>query len=289
MAREVLYQGLLEIPVLYQDNTKDSLDYFRISQLPTEFTAGKNLFSFKCNPDTFLDNSPLYVEVLDSAGYPIYTEVDINAENDDQFAVVSVFVDESTAPGPGTIILCGIIDRDTSGNEVNTNNGINIRWNNPIQIYPSKRNTSEIVYSTLPSISISSSLRPYVNYFYPVIEEPKIYVYRDIIGGLDEQFHRVYSVNDHLGLHLVVERYSSDGRILEALNFNVDSLDIQDHMVVNRAQKKTQANVYKTQYFPWKKGEKAWFATNFCFRKTLPLKSLIRNSLPDRSGCCSVI
>ena len=167
MAREVLYQGLLEIPVLYQDNSKDSLEYFRISQLPTEFTAGKNLFSFKCNPRTFLDNSPLYVEVLDSAGYPIYTEVNINAENDDQYAEVSVFIDSTTAPGPGTVILCGIIDTDANGNQVNTNNGVNIRWNNSIQIYPSKRNTSEIVFSSLPIVSVTSSLQPYVDYFYP--------------------------------------------------------------------------------------------------------------------------
>jgi hypothetical protein len=167
MAREVLYQGLLEIPVLYQDNSKDSLEYFRISQLPTEFTAGKNLFSFKCNPRTFLDNSPLYVEVLDSAGYPIYTEVNINAENDDQYAVVSVFIDTTTATGPGTVILCGIIDTDANGNQVNTNSGVNIRWNNPIQIYPSKRNTSEIVFGSLPLVSVTSSLQPYVDYFYP--------------------------------------------------------------------------------------------------------------------------
>jgi hypothetical protein len=167
MAREVLYQGLLEIPVLYQDNSKDSIGYFRINQLPNEFTAGKNLFSFKCNPITFLDNSELYVEVLDSAGLPIYTEVNIDAESDEQFAVVSVFVDSTTAPGPGTVILCGTIDQDTNGNAVNTNNGVNIRWNNPIQIYPSKRNNSAIVFDLLPNVSISSSLQPYINYFYP--------------------------------------------------------------------------------------------------------------------------
>lgn len=167
MAREVLYQGLLEIPVLYQDNSKDSIGYFRISQLPNEFTAGKNLFNFKCNPTTFLNNSDLYVEVLDSAGNPIYTEVNIDAETDDQFAVVSVFIDITTAPGPGTIILCGTIDRLINDTAVTVTNGVNIRWNAPIQIYPSKRNNSSIVFASLPKVSISSSLRPYVNHFYP--------------------------------------------------------------------------------------------------------------------------
>jgi hypothetical protein len=106
-------------------------------------------------------------------------------------------------------------------------------------------------------------------------------VYRDIIGGLDEQFHRVYCVSDHLGKHLVVERYASDGRILEALNFNVDSLDIQDHMVVNREQKKTRAILYKSTYFPWGKDRKTWFASKFegVLDSTLILQEIKRSIL----------
>lgn len=127
------------------------------------------------------------------------------------------------------------------------------------------------------------SKHPYVQFFYPFNNEPKIYVYRDIIGGLDEQFHRVYSVKDHLGQHIVVERYASDGRILEALNFNVDSLDIQDHMVVNRDQKKNKAYVYKTKYFPWNKKDIGWFASKFegVLDSTLILQELKRNVLKD--------
>lgn len=108
-----------------------------------------------------------------------------------------------------------------------------------------------------------SSKHPYASYFYPIEKEAKIYVYRDVIGGLDEQFHRVYSVKDNAGQHVIVERYAADGRLMEALNFNLDSLDIQDHMVVNNQQKKTQAMLYKTTYFPWKKKETTWFATKF--------------------------
>lgn len=128
-----------------------------------------------------------------------------------------------------------------------------------------------------------ASKHPYANYFYPILDEPKVYVYRDIIGGLEEQFHRVYSVKDHLGHHVVVERYASDGRILEALNFNVDSLNIQDHMVVNRNQKKTKAFVYKTSYFPWNKTEQTWFSTKFegVLDSTLILQELKRNILSE--------
>ncbi len=133
------------------------------------------------------------------------------------------------------------------------------------------------------SSNVPTSKHPYANYFYPILDEPKIYVYRDIVGGLEEQFHRVYSVKDHLGHHVVVERYASDGRILEALNFNVDSLNIQDHMVVNRNQKKTKAFVYKTTYLPWNKTQQTWFSTKFegVLDSTLILQELKRNLLSD--------
>jgi hypothetical protein len=104
---------------------------------------------------------------------------------------------------------------------------------------------------------------PYAAYFYPWDTIPKIYLYRDVANGLDEQFHRVYTINDSEGDHIIVEIYSMDGRIIEALNFNTDSLDVMDHMVVNRKQEKTKAEVFKTAYIPMSKGQEAWFATRF--------------------------
>ncbi|MBM3164276.1 MAG: hypothetical protein FJZ80_02335 [Bacteroidetes bacterium] len=129
--------------------------------------------------------------------------------------------------------------------------------------------------------NMKESSHPYAQYFYPVLETPKIYVYRDVIGGLEEQFHRVYCVQDAAGKHLIVERYASDGRILEALNFNVDSLDVQDHMVVNRDQKKTKATLYKTTYFPWEKNSRTWFASKFegVMDSTLILREMKRSIL----------
>ena len=97
---------------------------------------------------------------------------------------------------------------------------------------------------TIVSCSFNEQIKsthPNAAYFYPIDSIPKIYLYRDVANGLDEEFHRVYSLGDKAGEHIIVERYSSDGRILEALNYNVDSLDLQDHMVVNFKQEKTKA------------------------------------------------
>ena len=44
--KEVIYQGLSDLNVLIDDTTANSPDYFRVTNLPGEFTAGINIFKF---------------------------------------------------------------------------------------------------------------------------------------------------------------------------------------------------------------------------------------------------
>lgn len=122
------------------------------------------------------------------------------------------------------------------------------------------------------------SKNPYAKYFYELDSVPKIYLYRDVANGLDEQFQRIYGVTDSEGEHIVVETYSADGRIIEALNYNTDSLDIMDHMVVNRAFEKTKAEVFKNKLIPMNDTEEVWFASRFqgFLDSTLILKEVKR-------------
>lgn len=122
------------------------------------------------------------------------------------------------------------------------------------------------------------SKNPYATYFYELDSVPIIYLYRDVANGLDEQFQRIYGVTDSEGEHIVVETYSADGRILEALNYNTDSLDIMDHMVVNRAMEKTKAEVFKNKLIPMNDTEEVWFASRFqgFLDSTLILKEVKR-------------
>ena len=108
-----------------------------------------------------------------------------------------------------------------------------------------------------------TSINPNVAYFYPIKSEPQIYMYRNIANGLEEEFHRIYTITDQAGEHLIVERYSSDFRILEALNYSIDSLNVLDHMVVNRFQQKEKAFIYKNSLFPMDLNEELWFASKF--------------------------
>lgn len=109
----------------------------------------------------------------------------------------------------------------------------------------------------------SVCVNPNVEFFYPICDSARFYVYRNMVNGLNEEFHRVYKVEDSKGPHVVVERYASDGRLLEALNYNIDSLDLIDHMVVNLRKEKEQAILYKNKLFPFDINKEINFASKF--------------------------
>lgn len=123
------------------------------------------------------------------------------------------------------------------------------------------------------------SQNPNATFFYPLDTVPKIYHYRDVANGLDEEFHRIYTVEDALGPHLIVEVYAPDGRLREAINYNIDSLVVQDHMVVNRFQSKEKALLYKNQLFPFDLHNETWFASKFSgvVDSTVILHEVLRN------------
>ena len=134
------------------------------------------------------------------------------------------------------------------------------------------------------------SVNPYASYFYTYDSIPKIYLFRDVAHGLDEQYHRIYGVKDSKGDHIVVEIYAADGRIIEAMNYNVDSLDVMDHMVVNRSQEKTKAELFKDRLIPMNGNEEAYFASRFqgFLDSTLILKE-VRRKIHGNETTCKVL
>lgn len=133
------------------------------------------------------------------------------------------------------------------------------------------------------SDSTDESVNPNAAYFYPLDTIPKVYLFRDVANGLDEFFQRIYLLKDSEGSHVIVENYSADGRITEALNYNIDSLDVIDHMVVNRNGEKTKAEVFKNQLIPFSAGQETWFATRFqgFLDSTLILKEIKRKIIGE--------
>lgn len=109
----------------------------------------------------------------------------------------------------------------------------------------------------------TTSLNPLSDYFYPLDTDPVVYVYRDVVKGIDERFHRVYRIDDSFGEHIVVEIYSADARLLEAYNYNIDSLNLMDHMVVDGNRQNQKGELGKTQFFPMGKKGKGVFLSRF--------------------------
>jgi hypothetical protein len=163
--KEVIYQGLDQLSVLIEDTSSTSPDYFKITDLPTTFTSGVNTFRFQGNPRLFLENSYVYVEIIDYNGDPIYYEVNLDLESAQQSAVVSVYINEDVSPGNGYVVLCGTISKTIQGNTLDTS-GINLRWIAPIFIDVSKRNETEILYNALPQVSIFPLTSSYTAYTY---------------------------------------------------------------------------------------------------------------------------
>ncbi len=122
-----------------------------------------------------------------------------------------------------------------------------------------------ILFSVLYSCAnVESDLsHPFAEYFYSYDIQPKVYRYRDTIHGLNEQFHRVYGIEDSEGKHIVVERYVQDARLTEAFNFNLDSLNVMDHMVVNALGENEKATLYKDEFLPKETGVVAQFISKF--------------------------
>lgn len=110
---------------------------------------------------------------------------------------------------------------------------------------------------------VDVSSHEFGEFFYTYDTVPKIYVFRNITNGIEEEFHRVFGIKDSKGKHIVVEVYQEDGRITEALNYNLDSLDIMDHMVVDRNKENKKAELFKNKLIPDDKKSTASFASRF--------------------------
>ncbi|TNE55459.1 MAG: hypothetical protein EP338_04110 [Bacteroidetes bacterium] len=125
---------------------------------------------------------------------------------------------------------------------------------------------------------------PYSEFFFPYNEEVKVYVFKDHKNALKEQYYRVFGINDSYGKHIVLEMYSEDARLLQAYNYQADSLFVMDHMVVDRNKKKLKALLMKRDLFPGSVDEQSWFASKFPgFRDSTIILSEIKRNFVEAS------
>lgn len=149
-SKEIFYQGLEKLDVLIEDTSLASPDYFRVLKMPSEMTLGINTFRFSGNAKLFPENTPVYVEILDYNGNPVYYEASIDTNSIENIAIVSVYITEQTSPGIGTVIICSTAKQSAKGDVLDTSK-INVRWKYFVSINTGKRNeTGRYIFHVQP-------------------------------------------------------------------------------------------------------------------------------------------
>ena len=107
--KEASYIGLVEsADIRYSifDNDPISKEFFEIVDFPEVLTGGKNVIKFRGDPDNLVDDSQIYIEILDYNGDPIYYEV-LNYLEKDGSRVISIWVYDDTPDGKAIVYLAG--------------------------------------------------------------------------------------------------------------------------------------------------------------------------------------
>lgn len=172
LRKKVGYVGLKDLNYLILDNDLISRDYFNIVQFPDRLTAGKNLFKIKAQANNLVDQSEIYIEILDFNGDPIYYEP-INYIEKDGTRVVAIYVYPDTSPGIANVYIAGRARINVNNNnsiipfsrDVNNDNYFNIPnvlWQRSVTVAPFARNNTEIIFTQYPSITLSEVVQPYL-------------------------------------------------------------------------------------------------------------------------------
>lgn len=164
--KEAVYKGLQFVPVYFEDTSLTSPDYFQISEFPTRLTAGKNLFKLRGNPFNLKVGGVLGVEILDYNGDPIYHEV-VDYIDEDKSRVIAIYIYEDTSPGDCTITLLAEADI-INGQSVpqEWKNKPNLRWSRTTPVNPNVSNVSEIIFETVPAVTVQEIVGVQLNRIY---------------------------------------------------------------------------------------------------------------------------
>ena len=100
------YRGLDTLDVFIEDGSSDSFDYFGLTRVPRELTAGRNLISFT-GTRNLVPGSEIAIEVLDANGetIPIQTYDYIGEGNERIFAIE---IGSEVPEGDALITLIGV-------------------------------------------------------------------------------------------------------------------------------------------------------------------------------------
>lgn len=156
-------KNLLQQNVLIDDSQFDSR-YFEVSDMPTRFTGGKNLFKLRGNKDFLKPGTDILVEVTDSTGNVIYHEVLDYLEPNTSNRVVAVYVYSDTPGGMATVTIAGTAARRPNGSAVPAAlaNSINVKWTRRVVCRPNVQNDTEVILLQSPRSTIQEKIKNYI-------------------------------------------------------------------------------------------------------------------------------
>jgi len=144
--RKRSYKGLALKPAQIVDTSSLSPDYFSVSNIPTDLTAGKNMLKIAGTQN--LDKySEIQIEVLDQFGKTIYWELD-DWVDFAQNRVITIWIYPETQPGPAKITLLGV-----------ASTGAIVKWETIVNVDPDSPNSTPILFSDKPTILVEEVFR----------------------------------------------------------------------------------------------------------------------------------
>lgn len=149
LAKTIQPKNLAKYDVLIQDTSLTS-DYFQISNLPQQFTGGRN--SFLIAGSSLLEpGSSIQIEILDSNNATIFQNP-VPSYVQGNSRLVSVEITDKTTPGYATIIIMGKAKMRLDGQSIPPNwvNKYNVRWVKTILVSPNIRSSSPLVLENEP-------------------------------------------------------------------------------------------------------------------------------------------
>ncbi len=199
--KEAVYKGLQYVPVYFEDTSLTSPDYFQISEFPLRLTAGKNLFKLRGNPFNLKVGGVLGIEILDYNGDPIYHEV-VDYIDEDKSRVIAIYIYEDTSPGDCTVTLLAeavTINGQTTPSE--WQGRANIRWSRTVPVNPNVSNASEIIFETVPEVTVEEIVGVQLNRIYSGSTQFPIYNTGQV---------RYFSYNNQPAIEITGGTFTSD-------------------------------------------------------------------------------
>jgi hypothetical protein len=164
--KELFYRGLSQIPVYIEDTLTNSPYYFNIVEIPKVFGPGKNSIRFNLNENNLDIYNDVSIEIIDSYGNTVYYETPQYFQSDEKdIRVLTVYLYDNISNGPLTITFVGYAKTGLSGEPIPAEykNKYNVRYTTVVDFNRFQKNTSRLLFSETPAISISEARKAYVS------------------------------------------------------------------------------------------------------------------------------